>query len=327
MRRQIVLGLLALLPALAAGWRPAAAAGFEPSRPVEVVVHSGPGGGSDLFARAIAEMVQKERLLGHRLVVQNKTGGSGAVAMAYLMEKKGDTHTIGFFTSTWVVTPLTRAEAKVTLHDLTPIARLALEPSAAVVRTDSPYRSLKEFVEAAKKNPGQLRQAGGSVTSVDNLFRLLIQKATGAQWTFVSFPGGGERTAALLGGHADIMLTQPQELGEHIRAGSVRVVAALTERRLAAFPDVPTVKEQGIDIPILTQARGVLAPPGVPEEVVRYWEGLFERLLKTASWKKYLQEEGLEEAYLNSRQLARSWDEEHRLMRNVLTEAGVKVVR
>ncbi len=306
---------------------PAEAATYEPTRPVDVVVHTGPGGGSDIFARAIGEMLQKEKLLSQRLQVLNKSGGSGAVAMAYLTEKKGDTHTIGFFTNVWVVTPLTRAEAKFTLKDLTPIARLVLEPAAAVVKADSPYTTLKDFVEAAKKAPGQLMQSGGSVTSVDNLTRLLIQKATGAQWTFVSFPSGGERTAALLGGHVNLMLTQPQEVAGHVKAGTVRIIAALSEKRLAAFPAVLTLKEQGIDVTIPIQSRGVLAPPGVPAEVVRYWEGLFDRLMKTASWKKYVEEEGLQEAYLTSSALARFWEEQTAVMRAVLREAGEKVVR
>ena len=157
------------------------------------MVHTGPGGGSDLFARAIAEMLQKEKLISQRMQVVNKSGGGTAVAMSYLAEKKGETHTIGFFTGVWVTNPLTTAEATVTMKDLTPIARLVLEPAVIAVKADSPYKNMKDFIEAAKKSPNQLCQSGGSVTSRDNLVRLLIQKATGTQWTFISFPSGGER--------------------------------------------------------------------------------------------------------------------------------------
>ena len=138
---------------------------FKPTRPIEVVVHTGPGGGSDLLARAVATMIEKERLLPVRMQVVNKTGGGSAVAAAYLAERAGEPHTIGFFTGVWLTSPLTSAEARVTLRDLTPIARLVLEPALIAVKADSPYRTLGDFIAAAKEHPGQLKQSGGSLTS------------------------------------------------------------------------------------------------------------------------------------------------------------------
>jgi putative tricarboxylic transport membrane protein len=298
----------------------AQAPSFQPTRTVDVVVHTGPGGGSDLFARAIAAMLRKENLLGHQLQVINKPGGSGAVAMAYLMTKKGDGHTIGLFTDTWLATPLLQPEAKFTLKDMTPVALLVREPTVAVVRAQAPHRTMSQFVEASRKNPGQLRQAGGSVTSVDNLIRLLVQKATGGIWTFISFPSGGERTAALLGGHADLMLTQLQEVREQFRAGRVRVIAALGDQRLASLPTVPTLREQGINVPALVQARGVVAPPGVRPEAARYWDGFFRRLIATQSWRNYIRDEGLEQSHLDSQGLIKFWDDQIALMRRALSE-------
>ncbi|HEX9787588.1 MAG TPA: tripartite tricarboxylate transporter substrate-binding protein, partial [Candidatus Binatia bacterium] len=146
---------------------------FKPSRQIEAVVHTGPGGGSDLLARAIAEMLQKEKLISQRMQVVNKSGGGSAVAMSYLAEKKGEPHTIGFFTGVWVTNPLTTTEATVTVKDLTPIVRLILEPAVIAVKADSPYKNMKDFIEAAKKSPNQLRQSGGSITGRDNLMRLL----------------------------------------------------------------------------------------------------------------------------------------------------------
>jgi putative tricarboxylic transport membrane protein len=316
--------------ALVLGWlvaMPVTGRAFEPTKPVEVVVHTGPGGGSDLFARAIAETLQKEKLVPQRLQVVNKSGGGSAVAMSYLAEKKGETHTIGFFTAIWVTNPLTTKEAAVTMKDLTPVVRLVLEPAVVAVKADSPYKTMKDFVEAAKKNPGQLRQSGGSVTSRDNLTRLVIEKATGAKWVFVSFPGGGERIANLLGGHVNMMVMEPEEAGEHIKAGNLRVIAALTEKRLPAFPNVPTIKEQGIDVPIIPQARGVVAPPSISGDVVKYWEGLFGRFVKTPTWKKYLTDNQFEDAYLAGNELQKFLDELTVQMRDVLKDAGVKVVR
>jgi putative tricarboxylic transport membrane protein len=300
---------------------------FKPSKQIEGVVHTGPGGGSDLLARAIAEMLQKEKLISQRMQIVNKSGGGSAVAMAYLAEKKGDPHTIGFFTGVWVTNPLTSKEATVTVKDLTPIVRLILEPAVVAVKADSPYKNMKDFIEAAKKSPNQLRQSGGSVTGRDNLMRLLIQKATGAQWTYISFPSGGERLSNLLGGHVQMMVIEPQEAGEHIRAGNLRVIASLTEKRLPSLPNVPTIKEQGIDVTIIPQARGVLAPPDAPKEVVQYWEGVFDRFAKSASWKQYVEQNQFEDGYLKGPPLSKFFDELTVLMRGVLKEAGAKVVR
>jgi len=311
------LGAMTALPASA----------YKPTRPVEVVVHTGPGGGSDLLARAVATMMEKERLLPVRMQVVNKTGGGGAVAAAYLAEKAGDQNTIGFFTGVWLTGPLTSAEAKVTLRDLTPIARLVLEPALIAVKADAPYKTLGDFIAAAKERPGQLKQSGGSVTSRDNVVRQLLQKATGARWAFISFPGGGERIAALLGGHVNMMVIEPAEAGEHIRAGNMRVLAQVSDSRLAGFPDVPTLKEAGFDVPAVPQVRGVVAPPGIPAENVTYWEDVFRRLTRTASWRKFLMDNQFEDGYQNAAELAKFYDEFTARMRVILQEAGVKTVR
>ncbi len=300
---------------------------FKPTKQIETVVHTGPGGGSDLFARAIAEMLQKEKLITQRMQVVNKSGGGPAVAMAYLAEKKGESHTVGFYTGVWVTNPLTTVEATVTMKDLTPITRLVLEPAVIAVKADSPYKTMKDFVEAAKKSPKQLAQSGGSITSRDNLMRLLLQKATGAQWNFISFPSGGERLSNLLGGHVQMMVIEPQEAGEQIRAGNLRVVATLTEKRLASMPNVPTIKEQGIDVPLIPQARGLVAPPAAPKEVVQYWESVFDTFVKTPTWKQYVEQNQFEDGYLKGPALNKFIDALKDQMREVLKEAGAKVVR
>jgi len=320
----VVLVSLLAWGALAA---PASAQGFRPSKPIEFVVHSAPGGGSDVFARAVVEMAEKEKLLAQPMHVVNKTAGASSQAMAYLAEKKGDDHIIAVFTNTWVATPLTRADARHTVKDLTPVVRLVLEPTIAVVRAESPYRSMNDFVSAAQKSPGSLKQAGGSVTAIESLTGLLVQKATGAQWTFIQTPSIKDRIANLLSGSVDIIIPQPQDVGEHIASGKMRPIAAFTERRLAVLPAVPTILEQGIAVPIIANARGILAPPGVPKEAVAYWEDFFERLSRTPSWKKYVEENQVEDVFLKSRELASFLDEQTTLMREVLRQAGVAVAR
>jgi putative tricarboxylic transport membrane protein len=306
---------------------PAAFAQFTPTRPLEIVVHTGPGGGSDLLARAIAQMIEKEKLLPVRVQVINRPGGNGAVAAAALAEKKDDAHTIGLITSVWIAGPLTSSEATVTVHDLKPIAQLMREPAVFVVRADSPYKSLKEFIDAAKAKPGQLKQSGGSVTARDNIIRQTLQHATGARWAYVSFQAGGERLAALLGGHVDIMVIEPQEAGEQVRAGKLRVLAQLSEKRLPGYAEVPTLQEAGFAVKAPPQIRAVVAPPQQSDAASKYWEALFAKLHDTASWKKYLQDNQFEESFQPGAMLRATIKEIEGQLREQYQQAGVKVVR
>jgi putative tricarboxylic transport membrane protein len=321
-----VIATLVALAGLALSAAPASAE-FKPTRPIEIIVHTGPGGGADVLARFISSTVDKEKLAPVRMQVNNKPGGGGLTAMNYLVEKKGDPHAIAIFTGNWMNNPLTQSEAKVTIKDMTPIVRLVLEPAVVVVKADSPYKSLKDFIDAAKKTPGQLKQSGGSMTSRDNVVRQLVMKQTGSNWAYISFPGGGERIAALLGGHVNMMVIEPQEAGEHIRAGSMRVLAQVAEKRLTGFPNVPTLREAGVDIPNVPQVRGVVAPPGMPADAIAYYEDLFSRLSKTAAWKKYLEENQFEDGFQKSAELAQFFDQYTNRMRDILKEAGAKVVR
>ena len=322
--RLLCLLLAAAYPILGAG---PAAAQFKPSKPVEFVTHTGPGGGGDVFARGIAAAMEKESLMPVRMQVVNKTGGGGLTAMAYLAEKQGDTHTIAVFTGIWYTNPIMRKEAKFTMKDLTPVVRLVLEPAMIAVKNDAPYKSLKDFIDAAKQNPGQLKQSAGSLGSRDWVVRQLLMTNTGANWAYISFPGGGERIAALLGGHVNMMVIEPQEAGEHIRAGNLRVIATVSDKRLPAFPDVPTIQEAGFKVPNVQQVRGIVAPPGIPPEAVAYWEELFARFIKTASWQKYLSDNMFQDGYMRSAELGKFGDEFSESTRSILKAGGVKVAR
>jgi len=312
---------------LAAIASPIAAQGFKPTKPIEFVTHTGPGGGGDVLARAIAAAMEKEKLMPVRMQVVNKTGGGGHTAMSYLVEKKGETHTIAVFTGLWFTNPIMRAEANITLKDLTPLVRLVLEPAMIVVKSDAPYKTLKDFIDAAKQNPGQLKQSAGSLGARDWVVRQLLMKNTGASWAYISFPGGGERIAALLGGHVNMMVIEPQEAGEHIRAGNMRVIAQIADKRLAPFPNVPTVQEAGFDIPNVPQVRGIVAPPGIPADVVAYWEDVFARFVKTPSWRKYLEDQLFEDGFQRSAELSKFIDQYSETTRGILKEGGIKVVR
>jgi putative tricarboxylic transport membrane protein len=310
-----------------AGFAGVAHAQWKPTKPIEVIVHTAPGGGNDLLARAMVQMLEKEKLLPVRMQVLNRPGGNGAVAAAAIAEKKGDPHTLGLVSTAWIANALVTSEAKVTLHDLTPVSGLLQEPALIAVRSDSPFKTLKEFIEAAKAKPGTLKQSGGSVTSRDNVVRQTLQQISGAKWAFVSFQGGGERLAALLGGHVDIMVIEPQEAGEQIRAGKLRVLAQISNKPLVGFSNIPNLKQAGFDISTTPQIRAVMAPPDFPKEALAYYEDLFSKLSKSASWNKYVEEYQLEDNYMNGAALGKSITAIESDLKNQYQQAGVKTVR
>ncbi|HUQ26099.1 MAG TPA: tripartite tricarboxylate transporter substrate binding protein [Burkholderiales bacterium] len=288
---------------------------------IELVVHSAPGGGSDVFAQALVAMIREEKLVAQPLRIVNKTAGASAEAMVYLTQKRGDRHTVAVFTNTWLTTPLTRKEGGQTIREFTPLARLVLEPTIAVVRADSPYRTLADFVAAAKRDPGKLKQAGGSLTAIESMTGLLIQSATGAKWAFVPTPAVSDRMKNLVAGSVDIVIPQPQDAAEQMAAGKARAIAAITEQRLRVLPDVSTIGEQGIAIPIIANVRGIVGPPGMAPAAVAYWEDLFARLAKTKSWRAYVEENQVEDVFLRGGEMPAYLDEQIELMRRMLRAA------
>ena len=312
---------------IAAAPSPLHAQGFTPTRPIEFVVHTGPGGGNDLLARAIATIVEKEKLLPVRMQVVNKPGGGGITAMSYMAERKGEPQTIALFANTWFIGPMMSKEARVTMNELTPIVRLVTEPGVIVVKSDSPYKTLKDFIEEARKRPGELKQSGGSIGSRDNIVRNMLMKNTATNWAYISFPGGGERIAALLGGHVQLMIMDPQEAGDRLRDGTLRLIAQVAEKRLAAFPDVPTIQEYGYKIPNYVTLRGVVGPPAMPAEALKFWEGFFSRVVKTESWKKYLHDNLFEDGFMNTADVQQFSREHPAVIRDLLVSVGIKVYR
>ena len=300
---------------------------FKPTRTVEIVVHSGLGTGNDILGRAIRVIAEKENLVPVRMNVVNKTGGNGATAMSYMAERKADPHVIGLYTAAWLTAPMMAKEIRVQFHELTPIANLLVEPAVIVVKGDSPYKTLADFIDAAKKNPDKLLQVGSSLESRANLLRLVLQRQTGARWGHVPFPGAAERITAVLGGHAHIYFGDPPEVLEHVTSGGLRVVAQIADKRLPAFPSAPTIQEAGYTLPSILSVRGVIAPPAIAKDVVEYWENLFARMVKTDVWRKFVLENHLEEHYLSSREIGKLADEIVAERRQLYAEFGIKTAR
>jgi len=323
MRCRIVLATATVLLATACP----AAAEFKPTRPIEIIVHNGPGSGPDIFGRTLVQIIDQEKLSPVRLQVVNKVGGGGTTAASYVVNKKGDPHVWTVFTSVWITNPLVQQEASTKLVDMSPIARLVVEPAVIVVRADSRYQTLRDVIDAALKNPGQIKQAGGSVLARDALVRQLLMAHTGARWSFISFPAAGERLAALLGGHVDFVLVEPPEAGELIRAGKLRALVQIADKRLAGFETVPTLPEAGFNVPNVPQARGIVGPPGMPADAVAYYEELLRKTSRSPGWRKFLHDNQLDDAFLNSKDTIAFLGEFEQQLRDILIQSGVKLVR
>jgi putative tricarboxylic transport membrane protein len=323
-RRDLLAGaaLLAILGAVDPAF-----AEFKPSKPIEFVVHGGPGSGNDVFARALVSIIDQEKLSPVRIQVLNKPGGGSTAAAAYIASKRADPHVIGVWTNIWMLDTLMQETATNGLLTLTPIARLAIEPALVVVRADSPIKTMDDFIKLAKEKPGALKMSGGSIASRENIVRQLLMNVTGARWAFISFPSGGERIAALLGGHVDMMIVDPSEAGEQVRAGKLRTIAQVSERRLPGFPDVPTLQEAGFAIPQVPQMRGVLGSPGMPADAVSYYEDLFLKVSRTPTWQKFLADNFFDGEYVKAAELKAFLMNFEGQLREILREAGAKVVR
>lgn len=318
-----MIGIVAMLAVASPGL-----AQFQPSRPLEIVAHGGPGSGNDAFARTLAALFDKEKLVNVRVQISNKPGGGSTTASAYLAGKAGDAHTLAVFTNIWLTDPLVQQAAQVNLYKtLTPVARVVIEPGLFVVRADAPWKTLKEFLDEAKAKPGTLKMSGGSITARENLVRQILMKQTGANYAFISFPSGSERMAALLGGHVNLMMIDPGEGIEQVRAGKLKVLAQLSDTRLSAFKDVPTVKESGYELPKIPQIRGLVGPPNMPADALAYYEGLMKRLSQTAGWRKYIESNYFEDGYMTAADSRKFLEEYEGDIRVQLQATGAKVVR
>ncbi len=247
-----IAGLCAAVPAWA--W---------PDRPIELVVGFAPGGGTDLTARALAVFLEKE--LGATVVVQNKPGASSAIALAYVARAKPDGYTLAMTNMPGLVSLPIERKPGFGGDDFTYLANLVRDPSAFSVASDSPYQTLDALIAAAREKPGSISYGSTGVGTDDHLALVLFQAATGTRLNHVPYNGAGPLRSAVLGGHTVI---GGLNLGEVMpyHGKNMRVLAQASEKRSALGPDVPTFKEQGVDL-VFASERGIVAPKGLPAEV------------------------------------------------------------
>jgi putative tricarboxylic transport membrane protein len=291
---------VAVLALVVTGCGPgSASASGQPSR-TEAVVHTGPGGGSDVFAREVIKLMQQNKVISSNWPVRNVTEGSGIGAMSYVIGKRGHNDTIAAITPTWLVTPLTLKGSAVSISDLQPIAGLLVEPQVMAVRADSPYHTARDFTNAAKQN-SNLVQVGGSVTATDSLTGKALQAQAGAKWKFLSFSDSGQRIASLLRGDAQMMIGSTGDFSEQVRAGKLRVVAVVGAQPLSTFPQVTTLKQQGFQVDQLPEEfRGFVGPQGMPADALTYYQNVLGKLVKTKAWQDYAKQNGDITQFMNA---------------------------
>jgi len=254
-----------------------------PERPITVIVGMQPGGPMDLSTRAIS--VGAEKYLGQPLVIENRTGGSGAIAASVVASSKPDGYRIWGGASTGLIrTPLL---LKVTtykpLKSFTPILGYASPINAIVVRKDAPWRSLAELIDYAKKNPGKIRYTAGTIGTAMHHAMEYLKHKEGIQWVYIPQTGAAPAMTALLGGHVEVCAAG-SDFVPHARSGAVRPLALLEEKRSPSFTDIPTLKELGYDF-VNEQVFGVFGPAGLPPEIVKKLETAFEKGMETPEFR------------------------------------------
>jgi putative tricarboxylic transport membrane protein len=287
--------LCAGLPALAQPY---------PSRPLEIVVHTGPGAGNDRVARIFVDIVQREKLVNQPLTVVNKVGGLGTVAFNYMKSKRGDPHVILSGVGSTLVAATLRPEFDVHLNQFTPLAMLARDPQAVMVNADSPYRTFKDLIEAAKREPNSLVGSYGTPTAGGRMLLWMIERETGARFKPVSLKSGAEAIISVMGGHTHLATENVSEGIGAVESKKIRVLAVTAGQRLSAVPDAPTLKELGYNIHF-GAARGFAMPAGVPEEALKHMEGVLERVYHSPGWKAHAQQSLYENVWMGSAEFGR----------------------
>ena len=267
------------------------ASNWKPEKSVEFIVQSAAGGGSDIFARTMAKIMADEKVVTVPINVVNKPGGSGAVAYSYLNQKKGDPHIIATATGSYITTPI-QGHSPVSYKNFTNLAVLCVEDYVGVVRTESPYKSLKDLIAAAKQKPNSIRVGGSGPAGSDAIIRHRLEKAANVKLNYIAFQSGGEVNAALLGGNVDFASPNPSEATQLVKAKRLRPLAMFSSERLDNWKDVPTAKEQGVNV-TLDQFRGVVAAGGITKDQALFWQNAMVKIYQSPGFKKYLEDNGL----------------------------------
>jgi tripartite-type tricarboxylate transporter receptor subunit TctC len=285
---------------------PAPAAEF-PTKEVQVIVPWAAGGATDLVFRALAVTTAKH--LGKAVVVVNKPGGGGTVGYTEAAQARPDGYTL-----VTAVTPLAilphQVKTQFTVQSFEPVINVVQDPTMFQVRADSQWKTLRELLDYARKNPGMVTVGNSGAGGGVHLAALAFERAAAVKFNHIPFAGGGPSVTALLGGHVHAVSVSPPEGINHVRAGKLRIVGLFADKRMDAFPDVATVRELGVDFS-LAQWRGLAAPKGTPADVVRKLHDAFKQGMQDPGFVKVATEMTVHLAYLGSADFGRLMAADH----------------
>jgi tripartite-type tricarboxylate transporter receptor subunit TctC len=311
--------ILGLLP-LASG---AAAQEPYPTRPVTIVAPYPPGGAADLTARPFAPAL--ERALKQPVVVLNKPGAGGAVGTQSVAVAKPDGYTI--MLTVFSISTIPEAERLAgrtppfTRDQFVPIARLNADPTLLMVRPEAPWKSVRELVDDAKKRPNEIIYASAGPNTVAHLAMEAFMQAAGIQLRHLPTTGGGPAMTAVLGGHAAVATLSTGAVSAQMKAGKVRVLASSGAKRLAAFPDVPTMKELGYDAEVYLWT-GLFVRKEVPTHVQKTLRDAVRKAVEDDEFKAASEKMQMPPAYLDADEFKTWWDKDSEMLAGVIKRMG-----
>ena len=300
---------------------------WEPTRPIELIIPAGPGGGADQMARLISGVVEKHKLSPQPIIAVNKAGGAGAEGFLYVKGKKGDPHTLVITLSNLFTTPL-HTGVPFNWRDLTPVARLALDQFILWVNAETPYKTAADYIAAVKQRSGggdRLKMGGTGSAQEDQIITIQLEQALGLKFTYVPFKGGGEVCVNLVGKHIDSTVNNPIECVSHWKAARVRPLAVFDVSRIPDpdWKEVPTVKEAlGVDIHY-QMLRGIFGSPGMPKEAVDWYVALLKKVYETPEFTKYMADGALKPAFASGPEYAKWVEENEGLHKQLMAQGGL----
>jgi tripartite-type tricarboxylate transporter receptor subunit TctC len=295
-----------------------------PNRPVHLIVPLPPGSNPDVRSRHIAQKLSEE--WGQPVIVENRAGASGAIAMEHVVRSAPDGHTILMaHLGMLALLPHMRRLSFDPLKDLIPVTKVAAGPPVLVLNPGVPAGSLKELIEYAKANPGKLNAASGGEGGPTHLVLLLFNKAAGLNITHVPYKGGTQATADLLSGQVQAMFDFTNIVAPHIKTGRLKPIAVTGETRLAVLPDVPTFQELGYPAVKLTSWQGITVAAGTPAEVVRKLNAALVKVLQFPDVRDEIVNTGADVGGDSPEEFSAFIRAEHARWGKLIREAGIRL--
>jgi tripartite-type tricarboxylate transporter receptor subunit TctC len=293
-----------------------------PTKQIQIIVGWSAGGSEDMRARALAPKLTE--VLGQPVVVVNKPGASGTLGLNFTAKSKPDGYTISSgSTSAILITPQLQKLEFDPIQDLMYIAGTASQPYAISVRSDAPWNSLQELIDYVKKNPGKVKYGSPGSGHYCNIYMEILAKEKGLEWVHVPFKGDQPGITALLGGHIPVMASSSSII-PHAKAGKAKILAMVAEKRVATFPQVPSLKEFGFKFDLrANEVLGFCGPKGMPPEVIKKLENAFKQAVETAEYKNVLAQLDNEGGFRDSQSFTSLIRELYPIVGQMIKEAGI----